>query len=157
MKKIYSFFVISLFALLLVGCGEKAENNENKEKEVKNFVCNAIVEDEQQKANVEFTANLDDEDKIKTLDVVFDFDTEEYAQQMVYVLSFINNATDEPEKKIDVKQDGTKVIIKNYEKITDEPSDDDDEDALRNVVGMTKAEFETALKNMKAVSEVSCK
>ena len=160
MKKFLGIFAVFGAVLLLSGCGgSKAD-----------YVCTAKIEEDGQKAEVEFDVTLDNDEKVKSVDVTFEFDNEDYAKQMYAMFNMMNSFAEDESQKIDVSQSGKKVTIKNYEKISsqeDDDYDDDydygdddydtDEDSLGNIVGMTKEEFKKALEGMSSAADVSCK
>lgn len=162
MKKLYGLLIIFAGVLLLSGCGNNTEkNNEsNKEKEdvKEKYICTAHLEENDNSAEGSFEATLDDDGKVESVDVIFDFESKEYADQLVTMVNFVNAMTEDESKKIVIKQDGNKVTIKNYEKMSgDEEEVDDDEVSLTNIVGMTKEEFKAALEKMETTSDVVCK
>ena len=145
MKKVLGLLVVFGGVLLLTGCGGSSKYD---------YVCTAKVEDGDQKADVEFGIKLKN-DKIDTVDLTYKFETEEYAQQMYAVFNMINQFAQDDSQKIDVTQTGKEVLVKNYEKISSE--EEDDEDSMGNLVGMTKEEFKEALEKMPTASGISCK
>lgn len=147
MKKIYGVLVLVLGVVLLTGCGGGKSNG---------FKCTAIAEENGQKAEVTFDVTTDDDGKVKTADVTFDYESKDYADQTVSTINFINAYSDD-ENKIEFKQDGKKVIIKNYEKLSALNDNEDDEDSIGNIVGLTKDELQKAIDKMPSASNVSCK
>ena len=144
MKKVLGILLV-FGALLLTGCGGSSKYD---------YVCTAKVEDGDERAEVEFGIKLEN-DKVKTVDLTYIFETEEYAKQMYSVFNMINQFAEDESQKIDVTQSGKEVLIKNYEKISSE--NEDDEDSMGNLVGMTKEEFKEALEKMPTASNISCK
>ena len=143
MKKVLGLLVLVIGVFALTGCGGSKSD----------FTCTAKMEDSGESAKVEFNATLDDNDKIKTLDVTFDFEKEETATQMYTMYNWYNSMVEDESQKIDVSQKGSKITIKNYEKI----ASSDDEDEMGNVVGMSKDDFKKFLEQTESATEVSCK
>ena len=147
MKKIYGVLVLVLGVVLLTGCGGEKSNG---------FKCTATAEEDGQKAEVTFDVTTDDDGKVKTADVTFDYESKDYADRTVSTINFINAYYDD-ENKIEFKQDGKKIIIKNYEKLSALNDNEDDEDSIGNIVGLTKDELQKAINKMPSASNVSCK
>ena len=143
MKKLYGLLVVVFAVVLLTGCGGSKNG----------FKCTAKLEENGESAEVEFDVKLDDAEKVKTVDVTFAFESEDYANQMYTMYEWYNSMVEE-DQKIDVSKSGKKITIKNYEKIQ---SDEDEEGSMGNIVGLTKDEFKKSLEEVETATSVSCK
>ena len=154
MKKLYGALVLVLGVVLLTGCGSSSSKSNS-------FTCTAKVEENGQKADVTFEVKTDDNGKSVSADAIFDYESKDYADQMVSTINFVN-AYSSDDTKIDFTQDGKKITIKDYHKLVaqnevDEDEDEDDGSTLSNIVGLTKDEFKKTLEKMDEAKDVSCK
>ena len=111
--------------LFLTGCGSS-----NK------VTCTATQEEDGKKMSAEIVATLDG-DKVKSVAATLEFDSEETASQYYGFISLANAFAEEGGEKIDAKLDGKKIVVNNYEKMSEQGE----------IAGLTKDEF---IKKMEA-------
>lgn len=150
MKKLYGFLIVAFGVVLLTGCGGSKSD----------FKCTAKMEENGETAEAEFNIKLDENEKVKSIDVTLEFEKEEYVTQLSTMYTWYNSMLEDEDQKIDFTVSGKKMTIKNYEKLANTETDDDDDndnESLTNVVGMTKDQFKATLEKMDTVKDVSCK
>lgn len=124
MKKIFGLGVLVFGAILLTGCGGSSSS-------ANTYSCTADVTDEGTTIKQTLEVTLDKNDKISSYNLIMEFDDKTQADQLYQTYEFLNSLAESEEDKIDVLQNGTKVTIKNAEKLNEE----------NEVIGLTKEEF----------------
>lgn len=130
--------------LLLTGCGSS-----------KNLTCTADFEEDGHKYTAEVVAELDGDDKVKDASITMEFENKDDATQMyssyqmvIQMAESMAKQSGEEVPKIDIKQDGKKVIISNYAELDKLGSGEEDEESL---IGMSKDDFKKHIESQEEV------
>ena len=117
MKKYFLVFLCAV--LVLTGCGKKNE-----------VTCSKTVTEDGQTITMSVVAHLDDNQKITTADLVYDFADKTYADSFCSLAKLGGDTSK-------VTCDGSKITIKDMDNMSSDDEDDDSE----KVAGKTKDDF----------------
>ena len=120
MKKYFLVVFCALLLFVVTGCGNKNQ-----------VVCKATMTESGITMNAEVIGDLDNDNKIKDVTVVYDLNNSETADQYCSLFKMFEDS----ENGVSVSCSGSKVTIKGLSSMD---ISDDDED---KVIGLTKEEF----------------
>jgi len=127
--------LILFVVIILTGCM----------KDSNTFSCTMETEEDGIKIIEKIEAILDD-NKVKSLNLIYDINDSEYANNMYDFYNTINESAID-ESKVEISKNGNEITIKNAERILE--TDD------IKYIGLTKEEFETIAKTTS--ENVTCK
>ena len=126
-NKYFLGLIVGVFGLVfLTGCGGSG----NK------VTCSAdLKEGDTKYGTAEIVAELDDSDKVKTVEMTMKIDDKDAAQQVFSMITLANSFAENDSQKIDASLDGNKITIKNAEAYLNQTESE------TKLVGMSKADF----------------